>query len=48
MDGIAALASSPGTELLDRLSTIENENCKLREGTTAAFYNKLIRNLKTN
>jgi hypothetical protein len=32
MDGIAALASSPGAELLDRLSTVEKENAQLREG----------------
>lgn len=30
MDGIAALAASPGAELLDRLSTVEKENDKLR------------------
>lgn len=30
MDGIAALAASPGAELLDRLSTVEKENEKLR------------------
>lgn len=30
MDGIAALAASPGAELLDRLSTIEKENEKMR------------------
>lgn len=30
MDGIAALANSPGAELLDRLSTVEKENDKLR------------------
>lgn len=30
MDGIAALANSPGAELLDRLSTVEKENEKLR------------------
>lgn len=31
MDGIAALASTPGAELLDRLATVEKENCTLRE-----------------
>ncbi|XP_035782843.1 probable elongation factor 1-delta isoform X1 [Anopheles albimanus] len=30
MDGIAALAASPGAELLDRLSSVEKENEKLR------------------
>ncbi|GAB0089638.1 Probable elongation factor 1-delta [Sergentomyia squamirostris] len=30
MDGIAALASTPGTELFDRLSSVETENEKLR------------------
>lgn len=30
MDGIAALAASPGAELLDRLSSIEKENEKMR------------------
>ncbi|XP_058467219.1 probable elongation factor 1-delta isoform X2 [Malaya genurostris] len=30
MDGIAALAASPGAELLDRLSSVEKENDKLR------------------
>lgn len=30
MDGIAALAASPGAELLDRLSTVEKENENLR------------------
>lgn len=31
MDGIAALASTPGAELLDRLATVEKENCTLRD-----------------
>uniref|UniRef100_A0A336KPW3 CSON013436 protein n=1 Tax=Culicoides sonorensis TaxID=179676 RepID=A0A336KPW3_CULSO len=31
MDGIAALASTPGAELLDRLATVEKENSSLRE-----------------
>ncbi|XP_053681021.1 probable elongation factor 1-delta isoform X2 [Anopheles nili] len=30
MDGIAALAASPGAELLDRLSSVEKDNEKLR------------------
>lgn len=31
MDGIAALASGPGTDLLDRLANVERENSTLRE-----------------
>lgn len=31
MDGIAALASTPGAELLDRLATVEKENSNLRD-----------------
>jgi elongation factor 1-delta len=31
MDGIAALASTPGAELLDRLATVEKENTNLRD-----------------
>jgi len=31
MDGIAALASTPGKDVLDRISTLEKENASLRE-----------------
>lgn len=30
MDGVAALASTPSAELLDRLSTVEKENASLQ------------------
>lgn len=32
MDGIAALASTPGAELLDRISSVEKENKRLNGG----------------
>lgn len=31
MDGIAALASTPGKDVLDRIASLEKENASLRE-----------------
>lgn len=34
MDGVAALASTPSAELLDRLSTVEKQNAALQSSVT--------------
>lgn len=39
MDGIAALASTPGNELFERLNSLENENKRLLSGQ---FYNQFV------
>lgn len=44
MDGIAALASTPGAELLDRLASVEKENTQLRD--TISKLENLVIDLK--
>lgn len=38
MDGIAALASTPGKDVLDRLTNLEKENGSLRSSMFEHFY----------
>lgn len=42
MDGIAALASTPGAELLDRISSVEKENKRLNGGSYKLIQSTLI------
>lgn len=46
MDGIAALASTPGKDVLDRIASLEKENASLRESIIEA--NRDTRNQNAN
>lgn len=37
MDGIAALASTPGKDVLDRIASLEKENASLRESKKLTY-----------